>query len=154
MKKTGRKQQPMEMGPSEAFDAVFHDHGVLVDVRFEEEIEGAEIPGAVHLPLAFLQRFCGADPEPRCERFSHRDLTVSERTDLITSLLGYSQQGKWLFCVCRSGVRSLSAVEILRSLGYRHAYSLKGGLRAWEDLLAAHHEQEQYDAPAAAQAHS
>ena len=149
--RTSARKHPMEMGPSEAFDAIFHDHGVLVDVRFEEEVEGNELPGAVHLPLAFLQRFCGADPEPHCERFSHRDLTPKERTDLLTSLLSYSQQDKWLFCVCRSGARSLSAVEILRALGYRNAYSLKGGLRAWEDLLAARHEAEQRDEPIGAE---
>ncbi|MHB8409983.1 MAG: rhodanese-like domain-containing protein [Acidiferrobacterales bacterium] len=128
----------IEIEPSQDFSILFQDRGILVDVRFDEERDAfGELPNAHHLPLSFLQRFCGIDPEPYCEKFSARDLTLRERLSLTAALLGYQRQGKWLFCVCRSGNRSVRAVEILRELGYRDAYSLKGGLRVWESHLPA-----------------
>jgi rhodanese-related sulfurtransferase len=42
-----------------------------------------------------------------------------------------------LLCICNSGRRSVTAAEMLRSLGYPKALSVAGGFQAWKKLRAA-----------------
>ncbi len=36
---------------------------------------------------------------------------------------------------CKSGVRSLKAVQFLREQGFKHLKSVKGGINAWSDEI-------------------
>lgn len=40
-------------------------------------------------------------------------------------------KSKPILVYCRTGIRSLKAVEMLRSFGYTNAQSLEGGINAW-----------------------
>ena len=107
---------------------------VLIDVRTAEERElfGAP-PEAVHWPLAVVQRFRGEMPCPECETFSARDLTPEERFEFVRWLVGHAVKQSALFFFCARGNRSLVAAHILRDMGYPHAYSVAGGMQAWQN---------------------
>ena len=109
-------------------------HAVIIDVRTadEREIFGV-VPGATPWPLAVVQRFRGETPDPECETFSVRDLTADERAEFTRWLVGHAAKQSELLFLCARGNRSLVAAHILRDLGYPHAYSVAGGLRAWEE---------------------
>ncbi len=76
----------------------------LIDVREPRELTIAAIPGARLIPLgAFEEALPTLDPE--------REIVV----------------------ICRSGARSGTAVQALRSLGFKRARNLLGGILAWSD---------------------
>lgn len=75
---------------------------VLLDVREPHEWEIARIDGAKRIPLGELTARAAEVP-------LDRDVVV----------------------VCRSGVRSARATELLRGLGYGRVWNLEGGLVAW-----------------------
>lgn len=78
----------------------------LLDVREPFELQIARISGIPLMPLGELsQRFTELDP---------------------------NQQ---LYIYCKSGVRSLRAVEFLRQQGFKYAKSVKGGMDAWSDEI-------------------
>lgn len=83
-----------------------HPHALLVDVRERDEVADGHVPAAVHVPRGFL--------ELRIEQLApQRD----------TPIVAY----------CRSGVRSLFAVEGLQRLGYTNVSSMTGGFTRWRD---------------------
>ena len=74
----------------------------IVDVREQEEWDAYRIPGSVFIPLGQLvQRAGELDP------------------------------GKPIIAYCKSGVRSLYAVEMLQASGRHDVASLSGGIVAW-----------------------
>jgi adenylyltransferase/sulfurtransferase len=78
----------------------------LLDVRDPFEFEIAHIKGVPMIPLPELgQRFTELDPN--------------------------SQH----YIYCKSGVRSLKAVEFLKEQGFKYTKSVKGGLDAWSDEI-------------------
>ena len=76
----------------------------LLDVREPEEFQIARIPGAQLLPLSQL----------------------GQRWTELNADQPY-------FIYCKSGVRSLHAVQFLRRLGFRSLKSVRGGIAAWSD---------------------
>ncbi|MCA9707247.1 MAG: NifU family protein, partial [Myxococcales bacterium] len=74
----------------------------LVDVRTDAEVAQGMIGGALHLPLPDLDA-------------RHGELDADD---------------VWVV-YCRSGQRSLTAVQALRRHGFRSAVSLRGGVQAW-----------------------
>jgi rhodanese-related sulfurtransferase len=74
----------------------------LVDVRENAEWNAGHAPQAVHIP--------GSQ---------------------VTSRLNRVRKDKDVVVVCRSGSRSRSVTSMLRKQGYE-AYTLKGGMRAWQ----------------------
>ncbi len=76
----------------------------IVDVREPEEWAGGHMPGALFIPLAEL----------------------STRT-------GDLDRAKPVITVCRSGQRSLVAVEILQRAGFTEVASMEGGMIAWAE---------------------
>ncbi len=81
----------------------------LVDVRSREEVAISSIPGAIWISLSEIEsRATNSQAYPELE---------SEAPVVV---------------YCRSGVRSLAAVRILRCAGFATSYSLAGGIRAWE----------------------
>jgi len=74
----------------------------VLDVREPDEYQIARIPGALLLPLSQLgQRWSELNPD----------------------------QSYYLYC--KSGVRSLRAVQFLRRLGFHQLKSVRGGIDAW-----------------------
>lgn len=74
---------------------------VLIDVRTPQEHYEAHIPGSVLMPLDTLE--------------SVDKLPVGGRQIIY----------------CRSGKRSLTAIEILSAKGFKNLADLKGGINAW-----------------------
>ena len=79
------------------------DGVTIVDVREDHEWEAGRIPGARHIPLG---------------RLSEEAASLSADQAVVFQ--------------CKSGGRSLMAAQALRASG-RQAYSLAGGLHAWQD---------------------
>lgn len=81
---------------------------LLIDVRSPQERSICLIPGAISIPLAQLGQRLADIP---------RDIDVVVH--------------------CKSGQRSLTAVEQLQELGYSKVASLKGGILSWIDETGA-----------------
>ena len=80
---------------------------VLVDVREGEEFERERIPGAVHVPRAYLE--------------SRIEGAVSDRDAHVV-------------LYCASGQRSALAAHTLKDLlGYENVESMTGGITLWKD---------------------
>lgn len=78
---------------------------LVLDVRSEEEFATGHLPSAKNIPLKEL--------ESRI-----KEIEKSKANVVIT--------------VCASGVRSSSAVSILNKAGFEKAFSLDGGVAAWQ----------------------
>ncbi len=74
----------------------------FLDVREPHERMARSIPGTLHIPLGELPRRLHA-LDPRKPVIVH----------------------------CKSGVRSAMACELLRQMGFREVYNLRGGIDAW-----------------------
>lgn len=83
-------------------EAITADSHTILDVRELEEWDEAHIEEAVHIPLGDL---------------------VFRAGELSTD--------KPIYTVCRSGARSLTAIDILDGAGREGAKSLAGGVIAW-----------------------
>ena len=81
-------------------------NSVILDVRTPEEVEDGIIGDAIHLDIYTGQAFVDA----------------LEKLD----------KNKNYYVYCRSGNRSGQACAIMNSLGFAHAYNLKGGILEWE----------------------
>lgn len=82
------------------------EHIRVVDVREPDEYEIARVEGVTLLPLSLLpQRFTELDP---------------------------NQQ---IYVHCKSGKRSMKALEFLRQQGFKYVKSVKGGISAWSDEI-------------------
>jgi len=76
----------------------------VIDVREPDEHEIAHIEGVPLIPLSVLQhRFTELDPNQH------------------------------IYIHCKTGVRSLKALEFLREQGYKYLKSVRGGINAWSD---------------------
>jgi adenylyltransferase/sulfurtransferase len=81
--------------------------GVKVnDVRESDEYEIAHVTGVSLFPLSTLgQRFAELDPDQR------------------------------YYIHCKSGARSMKALQFLRERGFKHLKSVRGGILAWSDEI-------------------
>jgi adenylyltransferase/sulfurtransferase len=78
----------------------------VIDVREPDEYQIAHIDGVSLLPLSLLpQRFTELDPNQH------------------------------LYLHCKSGVRSMKALRLLRGQGFKYLKSVKGGINAWSDEI-------------------
>ncbi len=78
----------------------------VIDVREPDEYEICHVRGVPQIPLSVLnQRFTELDP---------------------------NQQ---LYIHCKSGVRSMKALNFLRERGFKYVKSVKGGISAWADEI-------------------
>lgn len=96
------------MSPVQLRDRAARDAATLLilDVREPDEFVGelGHIPGSVLIPLGQLEARLGELP---------RDKTI--------------------IAVCKSGRRSARAAELLLAKGWRDAYTMTGGMQAWDD---------------------
>ena len=78
----------------------------IIDVREPDEYEIAHIDKVPLFPLSALQqRFTELDPNTQ------------------------------YYIHCKSGVRSLRALQFLREQGFKYVKSVKGGISAWADEI-------------------
>ena len=87
---------------------------LLVDIREQDEFEFAHIKNSLHIPRGILESSC--------------DWNYAET---IPALVNARQQP--VVVVCRSGNRSALAVYTMQLMGYEKIYSLKTGLKGWND---------------------
>lgn len=107
--------EPVEVGKNPDEVTVFQMRHALqhpgddirvVDVREPDEFEIARVEGTTLIPLSLLpQRFTELNP---------------------------NQQ---IYLHCKSGKRSMKAVEFLRQQGFKYVKSVKGGISAWSDEI-------------------
>lgn len=81
------------------------ENEVVVDLRTPDEIRSGKIPGAIEID------FFGPDFEP-----------VISRLDKNRTYLLY----------CASGGRSGETAELMKKMGFKKLFNLKGGFREWE----------------------
>jgi rhodanese-related sulfurtransferase len=78
---------------------------IIVDVREDDEWKEHHIPGAIHIPLAQLDKRL---PE----------LEAYKNSPIITQ--------------CKAGGRSARAQQTLKAAGFSKVYNLDGGIQAWD----------------------
>jgi rhodanese-related sulfurtransferase len=94
------------ISPKEAAALHSEKKAIIVDVREDNEWNAGHIADAIHIPLGQLK-----DRLPELQ--AYKDGTI------ITQ--------------CRSGKRSLSAQELLKTAGFSKTYSMDGGIQAWTE---------------------
>ena len=94
-----------EVGVIEAVQLINRKDALVIDVRDTGEYEAGHIAGARHVPEKQL-----TERLKELEKFKGRSLIV----------------------VCRSGMRSGAAVQVLRRDGFNAAVNLQGGIGAWQ----------------------
>ena len=78
----------------------------VIDVRDPDEYQISHVDGVPQIPLDSLpQRFTELDP---------------------------NQQ---IYIHCKSGMRSMKALNFLRERGFKYVKSVKGGINAWSDEI-------------------
>ena len=78
----------------------------IIDVREPHELNISRIEGATLIPLGEL-----------------------------ASRLNELETGEEVVLICKAGIRSTRALEILRSAGFQNAKNLKGGINSWSRLV-------------------
>ncbi|MDD2879322.1 MAG: rhodanese-like domain-containing protein [Rhodoferax sp.] len=112
----------------------------LIDIRqtFEVEMKGA-IPQSLHVPLFEVKVMLGhaltEDEQDILDAGEPKDMDAKSFFTMINQL--HHGRDHMLLCICNSGKRSVSAAQMLRSLGYPKALSVMGGFQAWKKLQAA-----------------
>ncbi|KAM8881568.1 thiosulfate:glutathione sulfurtransferase [Synchiropus picturatus] len=91
----------------------------LLDVRNPDEFQAGKILHAVNVPLDSLEESLQLSPEQFLQRFGVR-----------APLRGDDN----LVFQCRSGRRSLKALDIARHLGFSKARHYEGGYKEWVEL--------------------
>ncbi|KAM9839705.1 thiosulfate:glutathione sulfurtransferase [Aulostomus maculatus] len=96
------------------------EHDVqLFDVRTSEEYQAGHIEDAVNIPVNILEESLKMHPDQFEEKF---DVRLPGRDD--QNIVFY----------CKSGNRSLTAVNTARQLGFSRARHYKGGYSEWSRL--------------------
>ena len=87
---------------------------LIVDIREPYEFEVNRIRGSINVPRGILESACDYDYE-----------------ETVPELAGARERPVLL--VCRSGNRSALAADVMQDMGYQEVYSLKTGLKGWND---------------------
>jgi len=92
-----------EISPAQAYEK-YQQGALILDVRSREEWSQSHIEGSQLIPLDGLEASLSELPRDR-------EIVV----------------------VCRSGNRSQAGLEILKEAGFSNAFSMRGGMIAWEE---------------------
>lgn len=90
------------------------DDFMVLDIREPYEYRSMRIKGSLNVPRGILESAC---------EWGY-DETVP---DLVRA------RDKKILIVCRSGNRSLLAAQTMKQMGYEETYSLKTGLKGWNE---------------------
>lgn len=103
--------EPYEIYPGDVAEMMTSNKDItLLDVRTQEEYEERHLRGAILLPI---------------QQLSQQSLNEVG--------LGEDMKDKEIYLYCRSGNRSYTAYNIMRSLGYTNIKSIAGGMIHWEE---------------------
>ena len=108
-------KQVRELFPWDLADKMENDELLLVDVREPYEYEKMHIEGSINVPRGILESACEYDYEETIPQ-----LVKAREKDVIV--------------ICRSGFRSVFAANMMQQLGYQSVWSLKTGLRGWNEF--------------------
>lgn len=87
---------------------------LLLDIREPYEFKAMHIKGSINVPRGVLESACEYNYEETVP-----DLVESRNREIIV--------------ICRSGFRSVLGAYTMQLMGYQNVYSLKTGLRGWND---------------------
>jgi hypothetical protein len=82
------------------------EHGIIIDVRTEDEFESGKIPGSLNIDIYKGQGF------------------IYEVEELDKS--------KNFYVYCAAGVRSANACGVMQQLGFENVFNLVGGFSNWD----------------------
>ncbi len=107
---TAQKEEasPLEVSVQDMKEAMEDSSGTIqvIDVREPDELEIARIDGIPQYPLSRLgEEFARLDPN------------------------------QTYYLHCKSGGRSMKAVRFLQEQGFKHVFSVKGGITAWSEEI-------------------
>lgn len=105
--------QIQELLPWDIADRM-NNNPLLLDVREPKEFNRMRIQGSINAPRGILEQCCEWNYEetiPELANARQREIVV----------------------ICRSGNRSALAAHTMQLLGFEKVYSLKTGLRGWND---------------------
>lgn len=87
---------------------------MIIDIREECEFSRFHIKGSMLVPRGILESACEEEYE-----------------DAIPDLV--NGRDKEIIVLCRSGLRSVLATQMLQIMGFNNVVSMKTGLRGWND---------------------
>lgn len=79
---------------------------IVLDVRTAEEFQTGKVPNAVNIDF---------------------------NNPAFKSIINGQNKEKPYFVYCAKGGRSAKAVDMMKELGFKNVYDLKGGISAWKD---------------------
>jgi rhodanese-related sulfurtransferase len=88
---------------------------LVLDVREPAEFAQARIAGSVNVPRGILESACDWDYD-----------------ETLPELAGARERP--VVVVCRSGLRSVLAADVMQQMGFADVVSLKTGVRGWNDF--------------------
>ena len=104
-----------EIFPWDADELLRNDSDpLLVDIREQDEFDAMHIEGSLLVPRGILESACEYNYEETV-----RELVEAREREVIV--------------VCRSGNRSALAAYTMQLMGYSRVFSMKTGLRGWND---------------------
>lgn len=104
-------REPYELYPGDVVEKIRNSEDiVLLDVRTQEEYEEVHLENALLLPV---------------QELSQQSLSAIG--------LGEDAKDREIIIYCRSGARSKTAYDIMKSLGYTNLKSVQGGMIHWEE---------------------
>lgn len=107
----GNMSKSFEIYPSDVVDKIKNNKNIIIlDVRTPKEYEEIHLKNALLLPVQELSQ-----------------------ESLSRIGLGKDSKNKEIIVYCRSGARSKTAYDIMRSLGYTNVKSVSGGIIHWEE---------------------
>mmetsp|Transcript_6040 Transcript_6040/g.13162 ORF Transcript_6040/g.13162 Transcript_6040/m.13162 type:complete len:158 (+) Transcript_6040:82-555(+) len=101
--------------PAEVQDLMAKNGYKYVDVRTTEEYSAGHVPGAISVPI-LLRGGLGMNPNPQFQ------------TDVASNLKDKSET---IIVGCKSGMRSLAAIDVMTKDGYTSLINVKGGFDGW-----------------------
>lgn len=104
-----------ELFPWDLVERLKQSNALIVDIREPYEYKAMHIQDSLNVPRGILETACEYDYEE----------TVPELVEA---------RDKEVVLVCRSGNRSVFAAEVMQKMGFQHVYSLKTGLRGWNEF--------------------
>jgi rhodanese-related sulfurtransferase len=87
---------------------------LILDIREPDEFATMHIAGSLHVPRGVLETACEYNYEETV-----RELVEARSNNVVV--------------VCRSGNRSVLAAQTMQQMGYQKVFSMKTGLRGWND---------------------
>lgn len=87
---------------------------MLLDIREPYEFDAMHVKDSLNVPRGILENACEYDFEETVP-----ELVEAREQEIVV--------------ICRSGNRSIFAADVMRTMGYKNAVSLKTGLRGWVD---------------------